>query len=204
MLAWRARHLLAGLALGCAAVVAVGEVRPAEPASAAVLTLTAALPAGTTLEAADVALRAVPVALAPDGALTDPTAAVGARLAVGLPSGYPLAPGLLAGPGLAENAPAGTVVAPVRLADAGVALLLGAGDVIDILAAPVEGTGGAANVLAQRALVLARADPEPGGLLDPAGSESPLLLVAVSPETATLLSGAIGWTHLGAVLVAGG
>lgn len=190
------------MCLGIAALVVVDEVRPAEPIRAPVLTLAAPRPAGSTLAAADLVLRAVPPDAVPDGAYTDPDEAIGARLAVGLPAGFPIGPSLLAGPGLAAGAPPGTVVAPVRLSDAGLARLLRAGDRLDLHRAPSDGGGGPSSVLARSALVLAGAQDDSVGFLDTT-TETPLLLVAVSEDVATLVTGAGGWSPLGAVLVGG-
>lgn len=179
----------------------VQELRPPPPPTRPVAVLASDQTAGAVLTPRTVVVQHVPEAAVPDGALTDVADAVGHRLAVALPGGFPLARGVLAGPGLAEGAPPGTVVVPVRLADAGVARLLGAGDRIDLLQA--DGYEGAqARVLARSALVLARADDAEPGLLGSPTVQAPLLLVAVSPAAATLLSGASTWAPLSAVLLA--
>lgn len=199
---WRYRYLTAALALGLATVVAVEEVRPRPPALMPVVTLAAERPAGATLGRADLAVAPVPAELVPDGALADPGQAAGSRLAVGLPAGYPLSARLLLGPGLADGAPPGTVVVPVRLADPGVAAILGPGDRIDIHRAPGDGAAAASTVLARRAVVLARAEPESAGWLGAEATAAPLLLVAVPSAAATLVTGAGEWNPLGVVLVA--
>jgi hypothetical protein len=173
---------------------------PAPEPSEKTVVLTTARPAGALLGGDDLTVRAVPSGLVPDGAVDDPEELIGARLAVALPSGFPIVDGVLVGPRLADGAPAGRVVVPVRLADADVAGLLGAGDRVDLLQAPSE--GGAARVIARGALVMARTASEPVGTLGLEAAGAPLLLVAVTPDVATLLVGAGAWDPISAVLVA--
>lgn len=198
---WRYRHALAAVALGLAVLVALGDLRPRPPALTTVVTLSGARAAGVTLRPADLTVTRLPADLVPAESLTDPAQATGARLAVGLPAGYPLAPTLVVGPGLADGAPPGTVVVPVRLSDPAVADLLRSGDRIDIHRAPGDGSGGAATVVARDALVLARTEVGSTGWLGTDEGPGPLLLVAVSPPAATLLTGAGEWSPLGVVLV---
>lgn len=201
MLLWRTRHVVAAVAVALAAAVVVGELRPPAPPTTPALVLAAPRAAGAELGPTDVVVRDVPAGLVPDGALTDAADAVGRRLAVALPAGFPLAPGVVVGPGLADGAPSGTVVVPVRLADPGTARLLRPGDVVDLLQAPADAPG-PASVLARGALVLARADEQESSLLGGGDDAAPLLLVAVSHAAATLLSGAGAWAPVTAVLVA--
>jgi Flp pilus assembly protein CpaB len=201
VLLWRSRHAVAAIAVAVAAMVALGELRPPAPPTTPVAVLAAARPAGALLGSRDVVVRRVPTTGVPDGALRSADGLPGRRLAVGLPAGHALTPGVLVGPGLADGAPPGTVVVPVRLEDPGVARLLRAGDVIDLLRAPVDAAGPAA-VVARRALVLARADDETGGILGGQDGSAPLLLVAVPRGAASLVSGAGVWAPLTAVLIA--
>lgn len=199
VLCWRWRHLVAASALGLAAAVAVGATTPAPPPSERAVVLSSARPAGAVLRNGDLVVRTVPTDLLPDGALLEPEQLVGERLAVALPAGYPLADGVLVGPRLARGAPPGTVVVPVRLADRDVAELLGAGDRVDLLRAPSE--GGPAMVVARDVLVMARPS---SGTEDALGLATPgpaLLLVAATPEVATLLVGVGAWDPISAVLV---
>src|SRR5918997_1275544 len=116
--AWRARFVLAAVCCGLAATATVQAVRPAPPPTADVVVPTHLLVAGEAVGPDDVAVRAVPAALAPDGALTDPDDAVGRVPAVALPAGLPLHPSLVDGGRVVAQAPSGTVVVPVRLDDA--------------------------------------------------------------------------------------
>lgn len=199
MWCWRWRHLVAAGALGLAAAVAVGAMTPAPPPSEEVVVLSSARPAGAVLRMGDLVVRTVPTGLLPDGALLEPEPLVGERLAVALPAGYPLADGVLVGPRLARGAPPGTVVVPVRLADRDVAELLGAGDRVDLLRAPSE--GGPATIVARDVLVMARTSSDSEDALGLATPDPALLLVAATPEVATLLVGAGAWDPISAVLV---
>lgn len=199
---WRRRHLVAAAALASAAIVVVEESRDDPPPTEPVVVLEAALPAGSLLETRDVAAREIPAGLAPEGALADPAAAIGSRLAVALPPGFPLAPSVLIGPGLTVGAPPGTAVVPVRLADSEVTGLLRAGDRIDLVQTPAD--GGAPRVLAHRVLVMATTSADAPGAFDVGVSPGPLLLVATTPEVATVLAGASAWDPLSVVLVADG
>lgn len=191
--------------MGAAALVALDILRPPPPPTVDVVVLARPAVAGSVLSASDLEVRGIPIGLAPEAAVTALGDAVGRRLAVALPAGYPLAPGVIVGPGLADGAPPGTVVVPVRLADAGVARLLAAGDRVDLVRAPPEG-GGSATVVARGALVLARAEDGGGsggaGFFGTTDDAAPLLLVAAAPDAARLVAGAGSWAPLSAVLVA--
>ncbi len=199
-LLWRARFVVAALAVGLAVTAALHELRPPQPRTRAVVVAARDLPAGTRLAAADVQLSRVPAGLAVSGTTTDAAALVGEDLAVPVPAGLPVVPGLLASGELAG--PPGTVVAAVRLADPAMAGLLEPGTRVDVLAAAAE-TGAQGVVVARRALVLpvapgARAAAWAEGLT---GSDAPPVLLAVSPEEVGALSGAAVSALLSAVVV---
>lgn len=201
MLLWRARHLVAAAALATAALVVLDAARFDPPPSEPVAVLAAALPAGSLLGVDDVVTRRFPEGLAPTAAITSAEGAVGSRLAVALPAGYPLSSGVLVGSGLTAGAPPGTAVVPVRLADSDVASLLRAGDRIDIVQASADGS--APRVLARRVLVMSTTSSDTPGTFDVGTSPGPLLLVATTPAIATLLAGASTWDPLSVILVAG-
>lgn len=199
---WRIRVPFAALLLGLAAAVAVDELRPSPPATVDVLVAARDLAVGTALTAADVRVAAFPPHAAPTAArVTDPASLVGRRTAVPVPAGLPLVPGVLAGGHL--TGPPGTVVAAVRLADPAVVRLLSPGDRVDLLAA--SAAGGPATTVADGAVVL----PSPadgaaaGGLLGSTGSAADQvpLMVAVRPEEAAAVAGAVGGSELSAVVV---
>lgn len=198
---WRWRHALLAVAVVCAVGVVVQEVRPPEPATVPALVLARDVPAGVPLEEADVLRAELPRDLAPARVLRAPPEAVGRRLAVGLPTGFPLAAEVLVGPGLAAGTAPGDVVVPVRLADAAVTRTLRPGDRVDLLAATADAAAseGGAEVVAAGALVVALEEGGGGGLL---GAEEPasLVFVAVPRGAAPDVVGASAWAPLRVVL----
>ena len=183
-LLWRRRHALLAAAVTLGAWVVVHEVRPPPPPTA------------------DVRTVAVPDPVAAPGMLRSTSEAVGERVAVALPVGFPLAAEVLVGPGLAAGAPAGDVVVPVRLADAAVARALRPGDRVDLLSAAADAaaSAGGAEVVAAGALVVARDEPGGGGGLLGPEETAALLYVAVPRASAPGLVGASAWAPLRVVL----
>lgn len=200
-LLWRWRHALLAVGVVSAVAVVVHEVRPPAPATVAVVVLARDVPAGAPLDGSDVLTVQLPRELVAARMLRAPTDAVGERLAVGLPAGFPLAAEVLVGPGLAEGTAPGEVVVPVRLADAAVARTLRPGDRVDLLAATADAAAseGGAEVVAAGALVVALEEGGGGGLL---GGEEPaaLVLVAVPRGAAPDVVGASAWAPLRVVL----
>ena len=198
---WRARFAVAAVFLGLAAACTVQALSPTDPPTTPVLVAAHALPAGTPLTSADVRIVRFPLAVVPDGALTDPSAIVDASTAVPMTAGTPVLPGLLADDDV--RGPPGTVVATVRFADPAVAGLLSPGMRVDVLAATPE--GGPGGVVATRALVLpvARrtATPESALGLGSSGDDSVPVLLAVTPAEAPALAGAAASALLSAVVV---
>lgn len=198
---WRTRFLVAATFLGIAAACAVQAVRPPDPPTSAVVVAAHPIDAGASLTSADVRVARMPEALAPDGALTDADAVLGASAAVPIAAGAPVLPGLLADDEV--RGPPGTVVATVRFADPAVAGLLSPGVRVDVLAATAE--GGPGTVVATRALVLpvARQPSSDGGALGLGGSgdTSVPVLLAVAPAEAPALAGAAASALLSAVVV---
>jgi pilus assembly protein CpaB len=176
------RALLAG-GLAAGAVATALPILAPEPApTLLVVAATRDLQPGTPLTAGDVAAVAVPVALAPVGALTDPDEAVGRSVAGAVRRGEALTDVRLLGAGLVRRA--GLVAAPVRLADPATASLLRAGDHVDVLAAPADGRPGPATTVAAGLEVLAVPPGSPG---DPDGA---LVVLAATPGVAARLAGA--------------
>ncbi|MDC7123109.1 RcpC/CpaB family pilus assembly protein [Cellulomonas fimi] len=198
---WRARPALLALALAAAALGTVGALRPAPPPTVDLVVAARPVRAGAPFAADDVAVRAVPVAVAPDDVAVDPDLVVGRVAAVDLVTGTPLVPGVLVPPD--ATGPPGTVVTAVRLADEAAGAMLRPGMRVDVLAAaPDEGDG---RVVASRALVLpvppaaqAQADATSFGA-DTAAA--PPVLVAVTPDEARALAGASATALLSAVVV---
>ena len=199
---WRARFAVGAVFLGLAAACTVQALRPADPPTTPVLVAAHALAAGTRADQRRrPAWSRFPVAVVPDGALTDPDAVVDASTAVPLAAGTPVLPGLLADDEV--RGPPGTVVATVRFADPAVAGLLSPGMRVDVLAATPE--GGPGGVVATRALVLpvARRTASHASALGLGGSgdDSVPVLLAVSPDEAPALAGAAASALLSAVVV---
>ena len=202
---WRYRHVLAALCLAWAVVLVLpGEesARSAPP----VVVATEDLPAGTRLSPG--VLTTATMTTPPKNAPTMQDV-VGERLAIGAPEGVPVARTMLVGPGVARGAPAGTVVTPVRLNDPVLLQLIEVGDRLDLYAgAPGSDLGAAdAELITSGALVLSvlGQGQESKGLLDVSSTEATgAVVVAVTAEDASLLSGASGVSSFRAVVVPGG
>lgn len=202
-LLWRFRWLVVAVCVAVAAWVAIGELRPAPPATVPVLVAAHDLPAGSVLTASDLRVAHVTDAPGPSMPIDD---AIGARLIIGAPAGLAVVPTMLLGPGLADSAPPGWVVAPVTLADPVLAELLRVGDSIDLYLAAAD-TGGQlddALLVSTGALVLATQDPaaEESSWLGTSSSAPPAVVVAVRPADAAAVTGASGFGPFRAVLSA--
>jgi len=184
----------------------VDQLAPPPAPTRAVVVARHALAAGTELSAADVRVGQVPGDSVPDAAHDDVADVVGHALAIAIPAGLAVVDPLLADG--APDGPPGTVVVPVRFADLGVRSLVHIGDRVDVLAAAgtVEGRAGAGERLARGALVL-RVVTDDGGPTSPnplsPGDDgtSPVVLLAVTPDEAAGLTGAVGWASLSPVFV---
>ena len=126
----------------------------------------------------------------PDGAWTDPAEVVGQTLAGPVPAGQVLTAAAL----LRHRASAGgSVVAPLPLADDRVSALLEAGDQVDVLAA--DSQTGKTRVVATAVRVVTGAIPAANDAPGTGG----LVLVEVSPSTATSLAAAASTSVLSVV-----
>lgn len=213
---WKARFLLAAGTLGLAAAVTVAQLQPPPPAQVTIVVADRSVPAGVPLTADDLRTARVPPQAAPADALRDPAAALDRVLVVPVSEGTVVSEPVLVPPGSGPHGPPGTVVAAVRLGDPALAQILGPGMHVDLLAPSASGSFSSAELpspdavaalhLAQRALVLPGpfiTPPSSGGLaLAPAPDEATdLILVAVTPEEASLLANAGGWGAITAVVV---
>ena len=138
----------------------------------------AELPAGTTVRAADLAVREWPADLVPVGALRSPDAAEGRVLVGAAHPGEPLTDVRLVG---GAPVPHGTAAVPVRIADAAVAALLVPGNRVDVVT--VGARAEAPSVLAADAPVLAVLPEEKG-------ARGRLVLVGMSRDAATRVASA--------------
>jgi hypothetical protein len=178
-----------------------------------------ALPAGTTIAAADLRMVSVPPDALPPDALRDVAEAVGRTVAVNVTPGTVVSSPVLS-TDLAGQAPPGTVIAAVRLAEPALADLLEPGMRVDLLAPatqqpgtdpPVEAPGQPVpgTYLARGAVVQpvprSAPDPQGDGLLSldtsQTGESTDLVLVAVTPDEAASLANMAGWSAISAVLV---
>ena len=208
-LVWKARFIIAAGALGLAAAVTVDHLQPAPAPFATIVVTDRPVVAGVPLTADDVRTTRVPPQAAPADALRETSAALGRVLVVPVSEGTVVSTPFLVRPD-GPQGPAGTVVAAVRLGDPAIARVVGPGMHVDLLAPsagdPPPDSAATAQHLARRALVL------PGPLtVTPATSASSLtpadddatdlILVAVTPEEASLLANASGWGAITAVVV---
>lgn len=195
----RRRRLVAALLLAAACGTAVEALAddgagPVQDVAVAVRDL----PAGHALDAGDLDVLAVPVGLAPDGAMTPEQARAAtagrAVVAAAVRSGEMLTDARLAGPGLLAGAPAGSVAVAVPLTGAATAGLVSAGDAVRVLAAGSPDVAGLptgeVDVVVDRATVLSRTDSGDGGLLG-GGSGGAAVVLAVTATQAQALAGAL-------------
>ncbi|SHK32652.1 Flp pilus assembly protein CpaB [Pseudonocardia thermophila] len=173
----RVRRTAAAVLAGTALVL-VAAPRAGPSAGAPVLVAAAELPAGTTVRAADLAVREWPADLVPVGALRSPDAAEGRVLVGAAHPGEPLTDVRLVG---GAPVPHGTAAVPVRIADAAVAALLVPGNRVDVVT--VGARAEAPSVLAADAPVLAVLPEEKG-------ARGRLVLVGMSRDAATRVASA--------------
>ncbi len=203
---WRSRFVVGALALAATCGIVVDRLAPPPEPTRSVVVARHALAAGTELAPADVRVAQVHDDAVPDAAHATVDDVVGHAIAIAIPSGLAVVDTLLADG--APDGPPGTVVVPVRFADLGVRSLVHVGDRVDVLAAAgtLEGRAGAGERLARGALVLrvvadAVGVTSPGLLGTGDDGTSPVVLLAVTPDEATELTGAVGWASLSPVFV---
>lgn len=190
------RRKLAVVAAVAAVLTAISAAAPADPPTSAVVRMVTSVEGGQTLTADDVRLEALPRSALPKLALTDVSEAVGRVVAAPRAEGAVLTTLDFVGPGLVAP---GRVVAPLILADADAVHVVRSGDRIDVLAADPE--AGVARVVASRVRVVTVPHPpgNDGRPSAPEGSRA-LVLVEVSPATATTLAQAAATAQLSIVL----
>jgi pilus assembly protein CpaB len=214
---WHRRLLAASLT---AAAVAAGltAVAPEPPPTVSVVAAARDLPGGAALRAQDLQRVALAPSSVPAGALTDPSAAVGRRLAGPIRRKEALTDVRLVSRELL-SAYGGTgddrlVATPVRVADADTAGLLRPGDVVDVLAADTgEGGTDTAEVVAAAVRVLSVPSPASDGSLGgavpglggagPGLSDGALIVLATSTPVAARLARAAVSSRLSVTLRTG-
>jgi pilus assembly protein CpaB len=186
----RHRRTLAILATLAAVLAGLTALAPPRPDSVTVVTAARTLTGGATVRAEDLDRTPLPPGAVPDGAWTEPGDVIGQTLAGPVPAGQVLTATAL----LRHRASrGGTVVAPLPLADDRVSGLLQAGDQVDVLAADTQ--SGKTRVVASAVRVvtgaIAASDDAPG--------TGGLVLVEVTPATATALAAAASTSVLSVV-----
>lgn len=178
----RHRRGLAALAAGLAALTALTALRPAPPPTATVAVAARDLPSGATLASDDVRAVELPTRAVPDGAYMPAEVPLGRLVAAPVRRGEPLTDAGLVGPGLADRLAPGQVLTMVQVA-AATTVLVRPGDVVDVVAGRMAGSGGAvaAEPVATGATVVAVPPVE-------AGSQSGYLVLAVDQAAALVVA----------------
>lgn len=188
----RYRRVCAAVLAGVAVWAALSVLRPAGPATTAVLVAERALVGGQTVAAGDVTVRQLPLAALPADYLHQPEQALGRPLTVSLPPGAVLMPtsvvtkNALAAPGLA--------VLPVTLS-ATASGLVEVGDRIDLLGSDSEAD---TTLVASAARVVAvLTGPQGGSPLTPVQASGPVVLVELRPAALPRVAAAAARGPLG-------
>lgn len=148
-----------------------------------------AIPAGSSLSEQDVTLKDMPRDLVPAAAVTDPEAARGRSLALGMAPGEILTEQRMVGPSLARSltgASESKIVA-ITLADAGIVSALRSGDSVDIVST-ADGAGAAAP-LAHGARVVNIVDGEVVLVALPSGAAELVAATSLTAPLTILLAG---------------
>lgn len=179
------RRLTAIVLVVFAGALALRPAGAGETGQTAVVVAAHDLSPGATLARGDLALRSLPGADVPSGALTSPATALGRVLAAPVRSGEPLTDVRLVGPAdtaLTTGDPAAAAV-PVRLADPDVADLLRPGIRVDVVTLDPDRQSD--PVLAENATVITVRDTA-----GTQGQHGRLVVVALPRQSATQLAAA--------------
>ena len=178
----RHRRGLAALAAGLAALTALSALRPAPPPTTTVAVAAHDLPSGATMASGDVASAELPTGAVPDGTYSPGDVPFGRLVAAPVRRGEPLTDAGLVGPGLAERLAPGQVLTVVQVATP-TTLLVRPGDVVDVVAGRMGGSGGAtaAEPVAAGATVVAVPPAE-------VGSQAGALVLAVDEAAALVVA----------------
>ena len=191
LLLWRWRHLVVGLAVGAAVLVALSVLRPAPDSGVEVLVAARPVSAGTVLTEADLERRTVPAGAAPEEGLAGDEV-VGARAIIALETGTVLTTSMTSAALTADLSPAERVVqVPV---DVGAELAV-PGARVDLVAPPAGGDA----VVGSGARVLLRQTEETDNSWT-SGTKVTLITLAVPAEQATLIVAAAARGSLGIIL----
>jgi Flp pilus assembly protein CpaB len=177
----RHRRALAALAAGLAALTALTALRPAPAPTTTVAVAAHDLPSGATLAPGDVGALELPTGAAPDGAYTPAEVPVGRLVAAPVRRGEPLTDAGLVGPGLADRLAPDHVLTIVEVATA-TTVLVRPGDVVDVVAGRMGGSGGAAAELVATGATVVAVPPAA------AGSQAGSLVLAVDQAAALVVA----------------
>jgi pilus assembly protein CpaB len=129
----RNRRLAVALLLCIAAGITVQQLTPAPDDTVAAVAAARDLPAGKTLDAADMVVLNVPPGLLAAGSFGDGSMLHGKQLATPLRQGQLIADSQLLGPGLLAGSPPGSAAVPLRMADPSSVRLVSAGQLINVV-----------------------------------------------------------------------
>ena len=129
----RNRRLAVALLLCIAAGITVQQLTPAPDETVGAVAAARDLPAGKTLDAADLAVLNIPPGLLPGGSFGDSAALQGKQLAVPLREGQLISDSQLLGPGLLAGSPPGSAAVPLRMADPSSVQLVSPGQLINVV-----------------------------------------------------------------------
>lgn len=191
---WHRRWIGALLAVG--AVLLTAQHLSTPPPTTAVVVLTAPVPPGHILTAADVAERQVPPNAVPAEALSSVDAAIGRPVAVGLSPGTIVQASLLA----TDAVEPGRSVVPILVADSQLRALLRPGNAITLV---VVG-GESAEVLTTDARVAAMPIHEPGSGLAVATTQTEGLVTVNVPTEQAATIAALGQSRQISIILGGG
>ncbi|MGI9196947.1 MAG: SAF domain-containing protein [Candidatus Nanopelagicales bacterium] len=190
----RHRRIVAALVAFIAVLLGLSALRPASAPATTLIVAATDIPAGSTLQASDLAMAEIPLEYAAPGAIPTLADALGRTVSTALSAGEVVTRTRLAAEPLSSDG--GTLVAPVRLADAEVAALLTPGMRVDIVRASRTGE---ADVLAEAVRVITV--PRHLGFGPSADrSSGSLVLVAADRATAIRLASASTQGGLSAIL----
>ena len=185
--AWRRRLLAAGLLAGSMAF-ALHALAPPPPPGVRVVVAARDVAAGAMLRSQDLRVESRPASAVPQGSLRLSREAAGRPVVSAVRRGEVLTDVRLVGPASLRGLGPGLVAAPVRVSDAETVALLAAGDVVDVLAANVDG-GVEARLVAAGARVLSVPRSPSTGFGASLG-DGALMLLATSSATAARLAAA--------------
>jgi Flp pilus assembly protein CpaB len=121
------------LLLCIAAGITVQQLTPAPDETIGAAAAARDLPAGKTLDAADLVVLNIPPGLLPGGSFGDSAALLGKQLAVPLREGQLISDSQLLGPGLLAGSPPGSAAVPLRMADPSSVRLVSPGQLINVV-----------------------------------------------------------------------